>query len=134
MLNRVTMQGRLTADPVLKSANDITLCHFGIACDRDRPDASGNRQTDFFECTAWRQTAEHVAKYYHKGDMILICGRLQSRSWQDPSDKKTKKLWEIIAEEVWFPSSRKESGKTASTGPAPIFADEPEDAGGELPF
>ena len=133
MLNRVTIQGRLTKDPELKSANDITLCRFGIACDRDRPGPSGDRQTDFFDCTAWRQTAEHVAKFYHKGDMILICGRLQSRSWQDPSDKKTKKLWEIIVDEVWFPSSRKESGKT-STGPAPIFVDEPEDAGGELPF
>ena len=81
MLNKVIIMGRLTRDPEIKKVNnDISVCSFSIACDRDIVNKQNNeRETDFFDVTAWRSTADFVGKYFGKGRMIVVVGRLQKR-------------------------------------------------------
>lgn len=85
MLNKVIIMGRLTRDPEIKKVNnDISVCSFSIACDRDIVNKQNNeRETDFFDVTAWRSTADFVGKYFGKGRMIVVVGRLQKRNYTD---------------------------------------------------
>lgn len=84
MLNRTIMMGRLTRDPELRKTQTGTpVCSFSIACDRGFKNASGEKETDFFDCVAWRQTAEFVSQYFTKGRMVVVEGRLQNRNWTD---------------------------------------------------
>ena len=88
MLNQIIVMGRLVADPELKkTTNGVSFCNFRIACDRDRQTANGQK-TDFINCTAWRQTAEFVGRYFNKGKPILVSGRLQMREWQAQDGSK----------------------------------------------
>ena len=106
MLNSITLMGRLTADPELKSTQSgVSVCSFCIAVDRDY---SGNdKQTDFIDIVAWRSTAEFVSRYFSKGNMIIVQGSLQSRKWQD-KDGNNRVAWEVQADRVWFGDSKKD--------------------------
>lgn len=110
MLNRVILQGRLTADPELRYTQSGTpVATFRIACERGFKSNDPNAQTaDFITIVAWRKTAEFIQKYFFKGSMILIDGRLQVRSYTDNSGGK-RYVTEVIAESVNFAASRKES-------------------------
>ena len=105
--------GRLTHDPELKTTQAGTqFCRFSIACDRDFKNTSGEKETDFFDCVAWRKTAEFVSRYFAKGRMIIVEGRMQNRSWTDKEGNKRRST-EIIVDAAHFGDS-KPRGKMAS--------------------
>lgn len=138
MLNISVIQGRLTADPELKHTNsDVSVCSFSVAVDRDFVKQSEDRQADFPNVVAWRQTAEFVAKYFKKGQMILVTGRLQTRKWTD-NDGKTRYATEIVADHVNFCGSKSDNSgggqnaPTAQSAPAPAAASAPP-ANGSFP-
>ena len=108
MLNHVTMMGRLTADPELRhTQSGIPVTSFRIAVDRNYADQEGEVKTDFFDVTAWRGTAEIVCKYFTKGRMIAIDGRLETQSWVD-RDNNNRVSVGIVAESVYFADSKRE--------------------------
>ena len=110
MLNHIVIMGRLTRDPELRTTQSgINVASFSVAVDRDFAGRDGGeRQTDFIDCVAWRSTGEFVSKYFHKGSMIVVSGRLQSRKWQD-RDGNNRTSWEIVADNVYFGESRRDS-------------------------
>lgn len=114
MLNRITMTGRMTANPELrKTANDISVTSFSIANQRNFKNSSGERETDFYDVTAWRATAETVTKYFTKGSMITIDGRLESRKYTDKNGNNRTAI-SIIADNVYFGASKKDSQENNS--------------------
>lgn len=137
MLNRITVMGRLVRDPELRrTQNNIPVCSFSVACDRDIKDkATGERSTDFIDIVAWRSTAEFVSKYLSKGRMAVIDGRLQLRDWTDREGNKRRSA-EILANSVNFGDSRPKD--QATPVPAGVsdggYGAEEAEAGGELPF
>ena len=110
MLNHIVIMGRLTRDPELRYTQSQTpVASFTVAVDRDFGGRDGGeRQTDFIDCSAWRSTAEFVNKYFRKGSMVVVSGRLQSRKWQD-RDGNNRTSWEISADNVYFGESRRDS-------------------------
>ena len=153
MLNHITVMGRLTRDPELRTTQaGVSVVSFTVACDRDFGGRDGGeRQTDFIDCVAWRSTGEFVSKYFHKGSMIVVSGRLQSRKWQD-REGNNRTSWEINADNVYFGESRRDSdsnrdsysaysgnshgydsGKSSAPAPSNTFV-ELDDGDGELPF
>ena len=110
MLNHIVIMGRLTRDPELRYTQSNTpVAGFTVAVDRDFGGRDGGeKQTDFIDCTAWRQTGEFVSKYFHKGSMIVVSGRLQSRKWEDRDGNK-RTSWEINVDNVYFGESRRDS-------------------------
>ena len=154
MLNHITVMGRLTRDPEMRTTQSgVSVVSFTVACDRDFGGRDGGeRQTDFIDCVAWRSTGEFVSKYFHKGSMIVVSGRLQSRKWQD-RDGNNRTSWEINADNVYFGESRRDSdsnrdsystyssgnshgydsGKSSAPAPSNTFV-ELDDGDGELPF
>lgn len=117
MLNKVFVMGRLTRDPELRRTQSGTaVASFSLAVDRDYKSQSGEKETDFFDVVAWRSTAEFVAKYFTKGRMAVVEGRLQVRQWQD-KDGNNRRSTEIIAENIYFGDSKKDgSGNTENYG------------------
>lgn len=114
MLNRWSGQGRLVKDIELKyTAGDTPVASFTIACDRDYKPRDGERQADFIDVVAWRGTAEFASRYFHKGDMMIIDGRLQTRTYEDRNGI-TRKATEIIASSLNFGGGKKSDGKMAS--------------------
>lgn len=108
MLNKIIIHGRLTRDPELRTTQSGTpVASFTVACDRDFSDQPGDRQADFIDCVAWRSGAEFVSKYFHKGQMILVEGRLTSRKWTDKDGNK-RTSWEIIADHTYFGEPKRE--------------------------
>jgi len=110
MLNRIIVMGWLTRDPELRhTAVGTAVASFSIACDRDFKDkATGERATDFIDIVAWRSTGEFVSKYFSKGRMAVVSGRLQLRDWTDKEGNKCRSA-EIVAEDVYFGDSKKDS-------------------------
>lgn len=109
MLNHITIMGRLTKDVELRRTNTGTaVASFTIACDRDFGQ-DGQKETDFVEIVAWRNTAEFASKYFSKGRMAVVSGRLQIRSWTDKEGNKRKNA-EILADNLYFGDSKKEEG------------------------
>ncbi len=110
MLNHIVIMGRLVQDPVLRTTQSgVNVASFTVAVDRDFAGRDGSdRQTDFIDCVAWRQTGEFVSKYFQKGRMIVVSGRLQSRKWQD-RDGNNRTNWEIQADNVYFGDSKRDS-------------------------
>ena len=101
MLNKVCIQGRLTRDPELRNtSNQTAVASFAIACNRSFKNAQGGYDADFLDVVAWRQTATFVGQNFHKGDMVVIAGSLQTRTYEKDGNKV--KVTEIIAEEVNF--------------------------------
>ena len=114
--NKVILIGNMTADPELKqTTSGLLVCSFSIAVNRRSKSQDGNNECDFINVVAWRQTAEFVAKYFKKGNPILVCGQLQTRTWTDTSNSK-RYATEVVADEISFVSSR-ESGTEAKNEP-----------------
>lgn len=104
MLNKIIIMGRLTADVELRRTNTGTpVASFTLACDRD----FGEKETDFIEVVAWKGTAEFVSKYFGKGRMAVVSGRLQIRKWQDKDGNK-RQTAEVVADNVYFGDSKKD--------------------------
>ena len=142
MLNHITVMGRLTRDPELRYTQSQTpVASFTVAVDRDFPNKqTGERETDFIDCVAWRSTGEFVSKYFQKGSMAVVSGRLQLRDWTDQHGNKRRSA-EIVADNVYFgESKRRDDGSApppASAPPAPgpgQFTDLPDKDDGDLPF
>ena len=110
MLNKVFIMGRLTRDPELRRTNSGTaVTSFTLAVDRDFKNADGTKETDFIDCVAWRSTAEFAAKYFTKGRMAVVEGKLQIRDWTDKDGNKRRNA-EVIADNLYFGDSRSENG------------------------
>ena len=106
MLNHVTLMGRICNDIELRrTGSGIPVASFTLAVDRDFKNANGEKETDFFECVAWRNTAEFVQKYFGKGKMAALSGRLQIRSWTDKEGRKCKSA-EVVVENIYFGESK----------------------------
>ncbi len=118
MLNHIVVMGRLTRDPELRTTQSgVNVASFTVAVDRDFGGRDGNeRQTDFFDCSAWRSTGEFVNRYFRKGSMIIVSGRMQSRKWQD-RDGNNRISWEISADNVYFGESKRDSEGSGSFVP-----------------
>ena len=102
MLNKIFIMGRLTRDPELRRTQSGTpVTSFSLAVDRDFKSQSGEKETDFIDVVAWRQTAEFVARYFTKGRMAVVEGRLQIRDWQDRDGNKRRSA-EVVADNVYF--------------------------------
>ena len=131
MLNKIIVMGRMVRNPELRRTNSGTaVASFTIACDRDFKSDGGEREADFIECVAWRNTAEFVSKYFTKGRMAVVSGRLQTRNWTDKEGNK-RKATEIVAESVYFGDSKREELQSYAA-PQESFAELPDD--GEIPF
>lgn len=108
MLNHITIMGRLVSDPEIRRTNSgVAVTNFTIACDRDFGN-NGEKETDFVEIVCWRNTAEFVSKYFSKGRMAVVSGRLQIRSWNDKDGNK-RKTAEIVADNVYFGDSKSDT-------------------------
>ena len=107
MLNKIIIMGRLTIDPELRRTGSGTaVTSFSLACDRDFKSQSGDKETDFIEVVAWKNTAEFVSKYFSKGRMAVVEGRLQIRDWTDKAGNK-RTTAEVVAENVYFADSKR---------------------------
>ena len=123
MLNHITIMGRLVRDPELRrTGSGIAVASFTVAVDRDFGGRDGGeRETDFIDCVAWRQTGEFVSKYFTKGRMIVVSGRLQIRSWTDKDGNK-RRTAEVVADNCYFGDSKRDSdGGNAYNAPAPSY-------------
>ena len=116
MLNHIVIMGRLTRDPELRrTGSGIAVASFTVAVDRDFGGREGGeKETDFIDCVAWRQTGEFVSKYFTKGSMIVVSGRLQIRNWNDKEGNK-RRTAEVVADNVYFGESKR-SNEGASYG------------------
>ena len=107
MLNKIIIMGRLTRDPELRRTGSGTaVTSFSLACDRDFKSQSGEKETDFIEIVAWKNTAEFVSKYFSKGRMAVVEGRLQIRDWTDKDGGKRRSA-EVVADNVYFADSKR---------------------------
>lgn len=107
MLNKILIMGRLTRDPELRRTGSGTaVTSFSLACDRDFKSQSGEKETDFIEVVAWKNTAEFVSKYFSKGRMAVVDGRLQIRDWTDKAGNK-RTTAEVVADNVYFADSKR---------------------------
>ena len=114
MLNHIVIMGRLTRDPELRrTGSGLAVVNFSVAVDRDFKGESGEKETDFVDCVAWRATAEFVSKYFKKGAMAVVSGRLQIRSWTDNEGNKRRSA-EIVADNVYFGESKKSAPEADS--------------------
>ena len=108
MLNHIVLMGRLTRDPELRrTGSGIAVASFTLAVDRDFTAQGAERETDFVDIVAWRNTAEFVSKYFTKGGMAVVSGRLQIRNWQDKEGNKRRSA-EVVADNVYFGDSRRD--------------------------
>ena len=118
MLNKIILMGRLTRDPELRRTQSGTaVTSFSLAVDRDFKSQGGDKETDFIDIVAWRNTAEFVSKYFTKGRMAVVEGRLQIRSYTD-KDGNNRRAAEVVADNVYFGDSKREGGSDYSSAPA----------------
>lgn len=130
MLNKIVIQGRLTKDPELRRTQSGTaVASATVAVDRDFKNQDGNRDKDFIPIVAWKGTGEMLAKYFSKGRMIVVEGRLQLRDWTD-NDGNKRRTAEIVANSVYFGDSKRDGGETVE--PKGGFSEIEDD--GEMPF
>lgn len=146
MLNHIVVMGRLTRDPELRrTGSGVAVTSFSLAVDRDFANKeNGTRETDFIDCVAWRQTGEFVSKYFTKGRMAVVTGRLQIRNWTDKDGNK-RRTAEIVADSVYFGDSKRDgdsvpapaandfAGYAAPSAPASDFG-MLDDSEAQLPF
>ena len=134
-LNHITIMGRLTRDPELRRTNSgIAVASFTVAVDRDFKSLSGEKETDFIDVVVWRNTAEFVSKYFSKGRMAVVEGRLQIRDWTDKDGNKRRSA-EIVADSVYFGDSKRDGGDNpAGYAPAPSGGFSEIEDDGNLPF
>ena len=119
MLNHIVIMGRLTRDPELRrTGSGVAVASFTVAVDRDFGSReSGERETDFIDCVAWRQTGEFVSKYFTKGSMAVVSGRLQMRNWTDKDGNKRRSA-EVVADNVYFGESKRSNDAGSYSAPA----------------
>ncbi len=117
MLNHITIMGRLVRDPELRrTGSGVAVASFSVAVDRDFGGRDGGeRETDFIDCVAWRQTGEFVSKYFTKGRMIVVSGRLQIRNWTDKEGNK-RRTAEVVADNCYFGDSKRDGDSGSSYG------------------
>lgn len=141
MLNHITIMGRLTRDPEMRTTQSgVAVASFTLAVDRDFGGKDGGeKQTDFIDCTAWRHTAEFVSKYFSKGRMAVVSGRLQIDSYTD-NDGNKRKAAKVIADNIYFGDSKKDGASGGQSEESASFTPAPSDFvpvnvdDGELPF
>ena len=145
MLNKIILMGRLTRDPELRRTGSGTaVTSFTLAVDRDFKGQGGEKETDFIDIVAWRSTAEFVSKYFTKGRMAAVEGRLQIRDWKD-KEGNNRRIAEVVADNVYFGDSSKGSGNQSEGGNyggygnnyqqgGGDFSEIDDDDAGELPF
>lgn len=144
MLNHIVIMGRLTRDPDLRyTQSQLPVVSFTLAVDRDFSGKDGGeKQTDFIDCVAWRSTAEFVNKYFTKGSMAAVSGRLQLRDWTDREGSKRRSA-EVIVDNIYFGGSKKDNSAASQSAPqqshsAPAYEQshfvEMDDGDEELPF
>ena len=116
MLNHITIMGRLTRDPELRrTGSGIAVASFTVAVDRDFSSKDGGeKETDFIDCVAWRNTGEFVSKYFTKGRMIVVSGRLQIRNWNDKDGNK-RRTAEVVADSCYFGDSKKDGDNSGGS-------------------
>ena len=130
MLNHITIMGRLTRDAELRrTGSGVAVASFTVAVDRDYAADGQERETDFIDCVAWRGTGEFVSRYFAKGSMIVVSGRLQVRSWTDKDGNKRRSA-EVVADNVYFGEAKRSSGGASTTGDFEPL----EDDDAQLPF
>ena len=152
MLNKIVLMGRLTRDPELRQTQSgNSVASFTLACDRDFAAQGAEKETDFVDVVAWRGTAEFVSKYFTKGSMAVVSGRLQIRDWTDRDGGKRRSA-EVVVDNMYFGESRRRDGDSGdsrsssyssygnsgsagkSSAPAASAFAELDDGDGELPF
>ena len=115
----VALMGRMTYEPELRSTlNGLSVIRFQVACDRTYQKDSQNRQADFIDCVAWRQTAEFISRYFHKGSMIAVEGSIQTSNYTDKDGNKRKQI-EVVANNVSFCGSKQQSNSNPNLNVAP---------------
>lgn len=130
MLNHITIMGRLTKEPEIRYTQSQTpVASFTVAVDRDFQSGGNEKQTDFINCVAWKHTAEFVQKYFHKGSMAVVSGRLQMRSYE-AKDGSKRSVAEVVADSIYFGESKKANPNVDASG----FTDISDEESGELPF
>ena len=121
MLNKIFLMGRLTRDPELRrTGSGLAVASFSLAVDRDFKSQSGEKETDFIDIVAWRSTAEFVSKYFTKGRMAVVEGRLQIRDWTDKDGGKRRSA-EVVADNVYFGDSKRDGGDSSGYSAAPAY-------------
>ena len=142
MLNEVILMGRLTRDPdVRMTQNGTTAANFALACERDYAPQGQDRETDFFDIVAFRNTADFVGQYFAKGQLVAVKGRLQQRDWTDKQGNK-RRTTEILADRCYFAEKRQDrdasdTGFQQMSDSTPVPFAEPDmqmGLGDELPF
>lgn len=141
MLNNIIIMGRLTRDPELRRAQSgAAVTSFTLAVDRDFKGQDGQKETDFIDVVAWRNTAEFVSKYFSKGRMAVVEGRLQIRDWTDKEGNKRRSA-EVVADSMYFGDSKREggdaprpAGRAVDVLPSENEFSEINGEDGELPF
>ena len=142
MLNEVILMGRLTRDPdVRMTQNGTTAANFALACERDYAPQGQDRETDFFDIVAFRNTADFVGQYFAKGQLVAVKGRLQQRDWTDKQGNK-RRTTEILADRCYFAEKRQDrdasdAGFQQMSDSTPVPFAEPDiqmELGDELPF
>lgn len=124
MLNRITIMGRFVRDPELKyTASNTAVTSFTLAVERD----FGEKKTDFIDCVAWKQTAEFVCNYFHKGSLAVASGRLQLRDWEDQNGNKRRNA-EVVVDSIYFGESKRTDDSK------PTFTELSNEDDGKLPF
>ena len=137
MLNEVILMGRLTRDPdVRMTQNGTTAANFALACERDYAPQGQDRETDFFDIVAFRNTADFVGQYFAKGQLVAVKGRLQQRDWTDKQGNK-RRTTEILADRCYFAEKRQDrdasdAGFQQTPDSTPVPFEDPDD--NELPF
>ena len=118
MLNKIILMGRLARDPELRrTGSGIAVTSFRLACDRDFKSQSGEKETDWIDVVAWRNTAEFVSKYFTKGRLAIVEGRLQTRDWTDKDGNK-RVATEVVADNVYFGDSKRDGASDYGAVPA----------------
>lgn len=129
-MNNATLLGRLTKQPELKQTQSgQSFCTFTLAIDRKYKNQDGTRETDFIPCVAWRHTAEFIAKYFHKGERILVEGEIRPRSWEDDAGQR-RYMTEVIVDQAYFADGKRDNYSAAyddETDLAPSDTDLPFD-------
>lgn len=141
MLNKVILMGRLVRDPELRhTANNMAVCGFSLAVNRDYAPQGGQPQTDFIEIVSWNKTAEFVSKYFAKGQLVAVTGRIQTRNREDKNGNKRVSV-EVVADEVHFAESKKDVAKNDPKQPQKTASFDFDDSDfgefkedGDLPF
>lgn len=123
MLNHISIMGRLVRDPELRyTQSNVPVASFTLAVDRDFKSGSGEKETDFIPCVAWRSTGEFVGKYFSKGSAAIVAGRLQIRNYTDKDGNK-RTAAEVVADSVYFAESKSNTSAQASAAPMHIVGD-----------